>query len=617
MSEQTKGLSGVEAIRKALKTLPEGAGVYRMLNAKSEVLYVGKAKNIKKRVTSYTHITKLSLRIQRMVVATTSLEIVTTETEAEALLLEANFIKHFHPRYNILLKDDKSFPYIAIDSGHDYPRIAKHRGAKKKGVQYFGPYASAGDVNRAIASIQKMFLLRPCADTVFANRKRPCMEHQIKRCSAPCVGYIEKAPYGKLLRDATDFLEGKNRHLQEALVEEMEAASAAQDYEKAGAIRDRIQALTVVQSSQHIHSNTVKDADIIGLHMEAEQICVQVFIFRHGQPLGNKSYFPQHMEGCNADEVMEAFLGRFYQSHEPPPLLLLSHDTAGRRVLEEALGMLVERKVRIYIPQKGEKAGLVGLASENAKDALARRMRENESERKLIEKLVAIFALPELPARIEVFDNSHISGKYAVGAMIVAGPEGFEKQSYRKFTVESTSSTGGDDYGMLREVLTRRYGRLQKEDPDKEQLWPGLILIDGGAGHKKIAEEVFADIGVSEVPFVCIAKGKDRNAGREVFHMTGKKPFTLPKSDAALYYLQRLRDEAHRFAIMSHRAKRAKGLIKSELDGMEGVGPKRKKALLHHFGSVKGLKAAGLEDIAKVEGISKTLAQQIHDQLHG
>lgn len=592
----------VEIIKEQLSILPSKPGVYRMLGEKGDVLYIGKAKNLKKRITSYTMLEKLVPRMQRMVMSAVNLEITTTRTEAEALLLESNLIKNLHPRYNILLRDDKSFPYITI-TGHEYPRVIKYRGEKKKGQVYFGPFASAGDVNRAISAIQKAFLVRPCPDSVFASRSRPCLEYQIKRCSAPCVGKIEKSDYNELVKQAKSFLSGKSSEAQKQLTGLMEEASRQMDYEKAATYRDRIKAFAHIQAKQGINTETVKNADIVAVFGQGDKFCIQVFFIRGGQTIGNKSFFPTQTEGYTEEEIIESFITRFYQENTPPKNIILSHDILSKNTIEKIFG------VKIITPQKGEKRHLAEMALANARDELERKTREDASEKELIEKLAEIFGIDEEIKRIEVYDNSHIFGKQAVGAMIVATASGFEKKSYRRFNVAAgKKKTGGDDYFMLRQVLERRFAKLDEDNR------PDLILIDGGAGHMKIAQEVLADLGV-DVPFACIAKGPDRNSGREDFYIPEKPPFKLEKNNPLLYYLQRLRDEAHRFAIFSHRAKRAKSVTKSALDEIPGIGAKRKKALLNHFGSVRGIEQAGMEELAKVSGISKKVAQKIYDWL--
>ncbi len=596
--------------------MPDSPGVYRMLDESGNALYVGKAKSLKKRVSSYAHIDRLPLRLQRMVMQTASMEITTTRTEAEALLLEANLIKSLRPKYNIELRDDKSFPYITIDKSHDFPRISKYRGKRRQDVDYFGPYVSAGDVTRAIAALQKAFLLRPCTDSVFAGRSRPCLEYQIKRCSAPCVGKISQDDYAELVGQARDFLTGKDSRVQERLTESMEQASSDMDYERAAIYRDRIKALQAIQAKQAVNARTVSDADVVAVTGNVRAACIQVFIIRGGKMLGNRAFFPARTEGYNEPEILEAFLGRFYQKNPPPPHIILSHDIYSRRVMEEALKEMAGRNVKIAVPKQGEKRGLVETALINAKEALERKMQAEAGEKELLVKVAGLFGVSKEIRRIEIYDNSHIFGKYAVGAMVVAGTEGFIKNAYRKFNVEAgDKKSGGDDFYMLRQVLTRRFGRLQRENTEREY-WPDLVLIDGGAGHMGVAAEVFAELGIDDVTLVCIAKGEDRNAGNEEFHMTGRKPFRLEKNDPILFYLQRLRDEAHRFAITTHRSKRAKSISHSRLDDIPGIGAARKKALLKYFGSLRAVESASLEEITNTPGIPPKTAQTIHDYLH-
>lgn len=618
---------GVEAIRAVVKHLGSNPGVYRMLDADGNVLYVGKAKNLKNRVSNYANSGGLSQRIARMVSLTASMEIVTTHTEAEALLLEANLIKKLAPRYNILLRDDKSFPFILLTGDHDYPRIVKHRGAQKAAGEYFGPFATVSAMNEALAVLQKAFLLRPCSDFVFSSRTRPCLQYQIKRCSAPCVGYIGKEEYATLIAQAKAFLKGKSREMQDELLKQMQTASEALDFETAASLRDRIKALTRVQQEQRLQCPSIGDADVIGLHRSGERTCVQAFFFRAGQNFGNKSYYPNHAADASTEEILSAFIGQFYQTHMPPKQILISHPVEEPRLLEDALALRAGYKVQLHQPQRGDKLTAMQQVVQNAEQALERYMQQHAGQQELLEGVAKLFALDGLPQRIEVYDNSHIMGRHALGAMIVAGQDGFIKNAYRRFNmqdggkstaqVEAPAPTGGDDYAMMREMLTRRFARLQREDPDhaKEGNWPDLLLIDGGAAHLKVVEETFAELGV-DVPFVCIAKGVDRNAGREWFHMPGNQPFQLPPNDAVLHYLQRLRDEAHRFAIGSHRAKRSKAIRKSELDGIPGVGALRKRALLHHFGSAKAVSSASLAELESVEGVNKKTAEAIYSYFH-
>lgn len=638
-SEKNATLTGVEVIRTQLKQMPTSPGVYRMLDKAGNVLYVGKAKNLKNRVSNYTT-GGVSQRIAKMVSLTASMEIVTTHTEAEALLLEANMIKKLGPRYNILLRDDKSFPFLLINSEHDFPRIIKHRGAQKEKGEYFGPFATVSALNEALAVLQKAFLLRPCNDYMFASRTRPCLQYQIKRCSAPCVGHIDKADYAQLVRQASAFLRGKSREMQEELVGQMQEASEKMDFETAAVLRDRIRALTRVQQEQRLQAPSVGDADVIGLHRAGDRTCVQVFFFRAGQNFGNKSYYPSHAQDAETADVLAAFIGQFYQTHMPPKAILLSDMPSEPELLADALALRAGYKVQLSQPQRGDKATVMQQVVMNARLALERYLAQNATQNTLLKGVADLFALDAPPQRIEIYDNSHIMGRHALGAMVVAGPDGFIKNSYRKFNYEERSSaakapaersargsrpvaeniaapTGGDDFAMMREMLTRRFARLQKEDPDhqKDGAWPDLLLIDGGAAHQTIVQEVFDELGV-DVPYVCIAKGVDRNAGREWFHMPDNSPFQLPPNDPVLHYLQRLRDEAHRFAIGSHRAKRSKAIRKSELDGVPGVGALRKKALLLHFGSAKAVADASLSELEAVDGINKKTAEALYSYFH-
>jgi len=616
--------AGLEALRQAIAIMPGSPGVYRMLDAKGDVLYVGKAKNLKKRVTSYANAGALSGRLQRMVAGIASVEVVTTKSEVEALLLESNLIKRLKPYYNIILRDDKSFPYILITGGHAYPRITKYRGAKKKQGEYFGPFASAGAVNQTVNALHRAFPLRSCSDSIFASRTRPCLQHQIKRCAAPCVGRIGEAQYADLVDEARDFLSGRSQHIKSRLTERMTNASEALEYETAAAYRDRIRALAHIQARQGINLHGLKDADVIAVHQSGGQSCVQVFFFRGGQNYGNRAYFPRHQKDAGAAEVLGAFIGQFYSERTAPPLLLGNQAIDERDLIEEALSLRSECRVHIHRPSRGDKATMVTDAERNAREALARRFSESAAQRKLLEGLTDKLALDGVPERIEVYDNSHISGTGAVGAMIAAGPEGFLKKAYRKFNIKSDAKpaeeggiTAGDDYGMMREVLTRRFSRLLKEDPERaDGAWPDLVLIDGGAGQLSAVQEIFAELGVSDVALAAIAKGPDRNAGLERIFLPERAPILLQRRDPVLYFIQRLRDEAHRFAIGTHRAKRARNVSKSQLDSIPGVGPGRKKALLHHFGSSRGVSQAGLADLERVQGISGALARTIFDHFH-
>ena len=575
---------GHEIIRDYLKTLDQSPGVYRMLDAQSRVLYVGKARALKRRVSNYAKPSGHSPRITRMISETASMMFLTTRTETEALLLEQNLIKQLKPRYNVLLRDDKSFPNIVIGAAHDFPQIRKHRGAKTEKGQYFGPFASAGAVNRTLNQLQKVFLLRNCSDTTFDSRTRPCLLYQIKRCSAPCVGYISASEYAASVADAARFLRGNSTEIQEQLGVQMAEAAQAMEYERAAALRDRIRALTQVQGTQGINPQTVREADIIALHMEGGQACVQVFFIRANQNWGNHDYYPRLGGSESPDEVMEAFLGQFYDNKEPPRQVILSHGLEEAELMEAALGQKRGGKVEILVPQRGEKAELVEGALRNARESLARRMAESATQAKLLRGLADAFGLDGAPARIEVYDNSHIQGAHAVGAMIVAGPEGFLKSQYRKFNIRGDDLTPGDDFGMMKEVLTRRFQRLLKEDPDrKSDAWPDLLLIDGGAGQISAVAEIIGDLGVDDVPFIGVAKGVDRDAGKEEFHRYGARPFALKRNDPVLYFIQRLRDEAHRFAIGAHRDKRSKAIGATPLDEVPGIGATRKRALLAHF----------------------------------
>lgn len=608
---------GHEVIRDYLKTLDQSPGVYRMLDAQSRVLYVGKARALKRRVSNYAKPSGHSPRIARMISETASMMFLTTRTETEALLLEQNLIKQLKPRYNVLLRDDKSFPNIVIGAAHDFPQIRKHRGAKTEKGQYFGPFASAGAVNRTLNQLQKVFLLRNCSDTTFDSRTRPCLLYQIKRCSAPCVSYISASDYAASVADAARFLRGNSTEIQEQLGAQMAEAAEAMEYERAAALRDRIRALTQVQGTQGINPQTVREADIIALHMEGGQACVQVFFIRANQNWGNHDYYPRLGGSESPDEVMEAFLGQFYDNKEPPRQVILSHGLEEAELMEAALGQKRGGKVEILVPQRGEKAELVEGALRNARESLARRMAESATQAKLLRGLADAFGLDGAPARIEVYDNSHIQGAHAVGAMIVAGPEGFLKSQYRKFNIRGDDLTPGDDFGMMKEVLTRRFQRLLKEDPDrKSDAWPDLLLIDGGAGQISAVAEIMGDLGVDDVPFIGVAKGVDRDAGKEEFHRYGARPFALKRNDPVLYFIQRLRDEAHRFAIGAHRDKRSKAIGATPLDEVPGIGATRKRALLAHFGSAKAVSRADLADLKAVEGISDRMAETIYAFFH-
>lgn len=692
-------LEGVAVIEAALATMPFSPGVYRMLDAKGDALYVGKARSLKKRVVAYTQIARLPERLRRMVHGTRRMEIITTGSEAEALLLEANLIKRLRPRFNIVLRDDKSYPWLVLTEDHPYPQIGKHRGEKRKGASYWGPFASAWAVNQTITALEKVFLLRSCRDTVFESRDRPCLLHQIKRCSAPCVGRVSSEEYAGLVRDAKRFLSGETPSIQKRLAAEMEQAAEALEFERAAAIRDRIRGLTHVQGQNAINLEGVGDADVVALHQIAGQSCVQVFFFRGGRNNGNRSFFPSHLKDDAApEEVLSAFLTQLYDDLPPPPLVLLSHPLPDAGLIAEALALKAGRKVELHAPQRGEKRMAVDHASTNAREALERRLAEGTAQAALMEGVATLFDLPETPRRIEIYDNSHIQGSHAYGVMVVAGPEGFLKNAYRKYAIQGSpglagaaalrhgtapvpaagspaadmaepqalapealapeppppeapqippalaaevpgglaetrpsprpaprrpgggsrvASGGGDDFAMMREVFERRFGRALKEDPERQgEGWPDLVLIDGGAGQLSAAREVMAELGLEDLPMVAVAKGPDRDAGREWFHSAGRAPFQLPPRDPVLYYLQRLRDEAHRFAITTHRAGRSKSITRSELDEIPGVGSALKRRLLNHFGSARGVRQAGLEDLRNCPGVGPSMAARIHEHFH-
>jgi excinuclease ABC subunit C len=675
--------AGRAAIARALKHAPGAPGVYRMIDAKGEVLYVGKAKNIKKRIAAYARPTGYDARIARMISGTVTMEFVTTKTETEALLLEANLIKRLRPRFNVLLRDDKSFPYILITSDHWAPQILKHRGARTKPGQYYGPFASAGAVNRTLNALQRAFLLRSCSDSFFEARTRPCLLYQIKRCSAPCTGEVDFSGYGKLVREANAFLSGRSGAVHKQLATEMDKASSTLDFEHAAIYRDRLSALSAIQSHQGINPRNVEEADVFAVHQDGGYTCIEVFFFRTGQNWGNRAYFPKADRALSAGEVLDAFLAQFYDDKPPPRLILVSHDFAERTLLAAALSAKSGRKVEVSVPQRGERKELVVHALANAREALARKLADTSSQQRLLTAMTETFALPRSPRRIEVYDNSHIAGTNAVGAMVVAGPEGFRKNQYRKFNIRSAELTPGDDYGMMREVLQRRFKRLMAEAPraasaeqpsplvgeggdprldrgepgegsalqpesgpltrprpaspplghplpqgergsehveneedDVDSPWPDLVLIDGGQGQLKAATETLAALGLTDVPLVAIAKGPDRDAGRETFFMAARSPFKLPPRDPLLYFVERLRDEAHRFAIGSHRTRRKKDIREAGLQEIPGIGPTRKRALLRHFGTVKAIERASLPDLAQVPGINAETARKIYEFFH-
>ncbi len=632
--------TGRAAIVKALETMPGAPGVYRMLARDGEVLYVGKAKNLKNRVRNYAQPAGLNTRTLRMISETRAMEVVTTHTEVEALLLESNLIKRLRPRYNILLRDDKSFPFIVITGDHEWPQLAKHRGARNRKGEYFGPFASASSVNHTLNTLQKAFPLRSCSDSIFAARTRPCLQYQIRRCAGPCVDRIDKYSYAELVTEARDFLSGRSREVQHGLSQKMEAASAELAFETAAVYRDRLRALAHVQAHQGINVASVAEADVIAIHMEGGQSCIQVFFFRAGQNWGNRAYFPSHGREQTPGEVLGAFLGQFYDDKPPPREILLSEKPENQELIAEALSVKAERKVRLHRPERGQRRELVNHAQSNAREALARRLAESASQRRLLEAVAELFALDGPPRRIEVYDNSHIMGTDAIGAMIVSGPEGFQKNAYRKFNIKNEDIAPGDDYGMMREVLGRRFARLLKaqaaaesaestesgegssagagdgEDARVAGEWPDLVLIDGGLGQLTAVREVFADLGVTGVALAAIAKGPDRNAGLERIYLPDKPEILLPPRSPVLYFLQRLRDESHRFAIGTHRARRAKRMDRSSLDSIAGIGPRRKRALLNHFGSARAVETAGLTDLESVDGISTAVAQKIYDFFH-
>ena len=608
---------GVATIRRVVKTLPLKPGVYRMLDASGDVLYVGKARTLKQRVTNYTQVTRLPRRLQRMVAQTRAMEIVTTNSEAEALLLEAQLIKRYRPAYNVLLRDDKSFPFILLREDHDFPRISKHRGARAAKGSYYGPFASAGAVNATLNALQKVFLLRSCTDSFFANRSRPCLLYQIKRCSAPCVGRIDDVGYAELVEDAKGFLSGRTQEAQKKLAEAMQSAAEAMDFETAAVLRDRLKALTFIQGSQAINAEgATSEADVIAMATDGGAMCVQIFFIRGGQNWGHRSFFPGHTEGVDEAEVLQSFLAQLYEELPPPRELLLDRTLPEAELLALALSVKAGRKVSLRHAQRGPARKLVEQAQRNAEEAIQRRRAETTTQGKLLRELAEIFELDAPPARIEIYDNSHIQGTNALGAMVVAGPDGFQKGQYRKFNMKDESITPGDDFAMMKAMLHRRFARLEAEDPDRESgNWPDLCLIDGGKGQVSAVMSALAELGV-DVPIVGVAKGPDRNAGRETFYLPSGREFTLPPNAPVMFFLQRLRDEAHRFAIGAHRAKRAKSITQSPLDEVPGIGPARKKALLMHFGTSRAVKGATLEDLERAPGISSQMALAIWQHFH-
>ncbi|MGI9364712.1 MAG: excinuclease ABC subunit UvrC [Rhizobiaceae bacterium] len=628
-TDTTAGKTGAELIGDLVSRLPRKPGVYRMMNAAGDVLYVGKAKSLRNRVQNYARgVGHGGNRTARMIAETANMEFVTTHTETEALLLEANLIKRLRPRFNVLIRDDKSFPYIFLSGDHEAPGLFKYRGARTRKGDYYGPFANAGSVNVTINALQRIFLIRTCTDSFYANRTRPCLLHQIKRCSAPCTGEISQKNYAELVQQTKDFLTGKSREIKTRFSQRMQQASDQLDFETAAIYRDRLAALSHVQSHQGINPQTVKEADIFAIHQEGGQFCIQVFFFRTGQNWGNRAYFPRADKSFEETEVLNAFVGQFYDDKPVPKLILLSQDIEEADLLSEALSIKAGRKVKVYRPRRGEKRELVEQVHSNAREALGRKLAESATQNKLLAGLQDVFELEETPRRIEVYDNSHIMGTSAVGAMIVAGPEGFAKNQYRKFNIKNEDLVPGDDYGMMKEVFTRRFSRLIKEhgrtadrgpqdDEDRDDAlppWPDLVLIDGGAGQLSAVLDVMKELNLEDqVKLVGVAKGPDRDAGRERFFMPGKKSFSLPLRDPTLYFIQRLRDEAHRFAIGTHRARRKKDTLKNPLDEIDGIGPARKRAILHHFGSAKAVSRAAVEDLQAVDGVSEAMALRIYN----
>lgn len=613
----TASLKGAALIRSLLPTLPDAPGVYRMHDERGEVLYVGKAKSLRRRVPAYAKPQALSARLQRMVALTRSLELVQTASEVEALLLEANLIKRMRPTFNIVLRDDKSFPYIFLRTSHAFPLIGKHRGAKREGTEYFGPFASAGAVNDTLNALLKAFPLRSCRDSIFDARTRPCLQHQIKRCSAPCVGRITEQDYARIVDEVRGFLLGRSREVQERLQGEMGEAAEALDFERAAVLRDRLKAMAHIQSRQGINTEAVDDADVLAAVVEGGQACVQVFFYRGGRNYGNRAYYPAHAADSTPGEVLEAFAAQFYSERPPARLVLLADALPQQALLAEALAVKAGRRVELAVPRRGDKRQLVEIALANARAALARRLSETSSHGRQLERLADVLDLTDAPRRIEVYDNSHIQGTSAIGAYIVAGPEGFDRRQYRTFNIRPGELTPGDDFAMMRQVLQRRLARLVKEDPERQTgAWPDLLMIDGGLGQLNAALETLGELGVTDLAVVAVAKGPERNAGRERLFLPGREPIALDPKDPVLYLVQRLRDEAHRFAVATHRGRRAQGITRSALDRVPGIGAKRKRALLGHFGSAEGVRRAGLLDLERVPGISRAVARAIYDHFH-
>lgn len=617
-AEQPDLAGGVAAIRETVQTLPSRPGVYRMQDARGDVLYVGKARVLRNRVANYTQVDRLPLRLQRMVSQTRAMTIVTTNSEAEALLLEAQLIKRFRPPYNVLLRDDKSFPFILLRSDHDFPRITKHRGARKAVGTYYGPFASAGSVNTTINALQKLFLLRSCTDSFFSRRDRPCLLYQIKRCSAPCVGRIDAAGYAELVGEAKDFLGGKSSAVQRKIEAQMQQAADDLDFERAAMLRDRLRAATFIQGSQAIHAEGLESADIFAMAIRAGQIAIQAFFIRGGQNWGHRAFFPAHTEGLSGEEVLTSFLAQFYEEVPPPRVVLLDRSLPEADLLAEALRPAAGGKVEIAVPQRGDRRRLIDQASRNATEALDRRLAESGTKAKILREVAEFFELADVPQRIEVYDNSHIQGSNALGAMVVAGPEGFLKNQYRKFNIKHAETLPGDDYGMMREVMARRFGRAMAEDPERTNgTWPDLVLIDGGKGQMSVVREVVEELGIEDLPLIAIAKGPHHGRdGREVFHFPDGREKTLPVNSPVLFYLQRLRDEVHRYAIGAHRDKRSRAISASPLDEIPGIGPARKRALLLHFGTAGKVRAASLADLQRAPGVSAGVAQAVYDFYH-
>ncbi len=616
-SDQPDLQAGVEAIREVVRTLKPKPGVYRMQDARGDVLYVGKARVLKNRVANYTQVDRLSARLRRMVSQTRSLTIVTTNSEAEALLLEAQLIKRYRPPYNVLLRDDKSFPFILLRADHHFPRIMKHRGARRARGDYYGPFASAGSVNTTINALQKLFLLRSCTDSFFTRRDRPCLLYQIKRCSAPCVGRIDEPGYRELVQEAKDFLGGKSSAVQAKIATQMDQAAADLDFERAAMLRDRLRAATFIQGSQAINAEGVGNADIFALAEQGGQIGIQAFFIRGGQNWGHRAFFPSHTEDLSEGEVMMAFLAQFYEEVPPPRCILVDRELPEADLLAEALREAAGGKIEISVPQRGDRRRLMAQAQRNAIEALERRLAERGTQAKTLREVTEFLELPETPQRIEIYDNSHIMGTNALGAMVVAGAEGFLKGQYRKFNIKRPETAPGDDFAMMREVMSRRFSRIMADDPERRQgAWPDLVLIDGGRGQMSAVRDALEELGIEDVPLVAVSKGPDRNAGREVFHFADGREKTLPTNSPALFYLQRLRDEAHRFAIGAHRDKRSRAITASPLDEISGIGPARKRALLLHFGTAGKVRAAALEDLQRAPGVSATVAQAVYDFYH-